>query len=140
MVFVFGSNEAGIHGAGAAAYARKFRGAILGKGLGRMGDSFAIPTKDQNIETLSLKVIRDYVNIFVSYARQEPTTNFMVSAVGCGLAGLTAEIMAPMFVDASDNCWFDSTWAEYLPGKKIWGTFVNGKYEHTHEYCEAMDE
>ena len=53
-IFVFGSNLAGRHGAGAALYARQYRGAIYGKGVGLQGNSYAIPTKDFNIKTLSL--------------------------------------------------------------------------------------
>ena len=64
-IFVFGSNLSGIHGAGAALYARKHYGAELSVGIGRTGDSYAIPTKDHKINTLSLDVIEKYVDEFI---------------------------------------------------------------------------
>ena len=63
-IFVFGSNEAGIHGAGAARTALKW-GAVLGVGTGLMGQTYAIPTKDKNLNTLELGDIKDYVDLFI---------------------------------------------------------------------------
>ena len=68
QVFVFGSNEAGLHGAGAARVAYEKHGARWGKGFGHYGNSFAIPTKNLNIETLELNTIRKYVEAFLQYA------------------------------------------------------------------------
>jgi len=99
-VFVFGSNEAGRHGAGAALYAHHALGATPGGGHGMMKNrrSYAIPTKDQFLNTLPLEAIEKYVNNFVYYASNiEPTLQFFVSEVGCGLAGYTPEQIAPMF-------------------------------------------
>jgi len=45
-IFIFGSNEAGRHGKGAALHARQHHGAEYGVGVGRTGDAYAIPTKD----------------------------------------------------------------------------------------------
>jgi hypothetical protein len=100
QIFVFGSNEAGRHGAGAAKTAVKW-GAIYGVGEGLKGQTYAIPTKDKNIETLNLENINDYVVNFYHFAKINTDLDFLVTEIGCGLAGLTPEQIAPMFKEAS---------------------------------------
>lgn len=102
-IFVFGSNEAGRHGAGAAAYAVLEHGAKYGKAYGLQGNSFAIPTKDKYIKTLSLNMINVYVEKFLEFANKHPEMTFMLTAIGCGLAGYKPEQIAPMFEDAPEN-------------------------------------
>lgn len=109
-IFVFGSNLAGRHGAGAALCARKEHGAVYGVGLGRTGNSWAIPTKDQSIQTLPLKRIEQYVGMFIAYARLHPELSFQVTAIGTGLAGYSHEQIAPMFRDAPSNCILPMEW------------------------------
>jgi hypothetical protein len=99
QVFVFGSNESGRHGRGAALTAKQW-GARNGQGFGLMGQTFGIPTKDGNMKTLSLGKIRTYVEGFIAHAIANPTKEFLVTRIGCGLAGLTAEQIAPMFFTA----------------------------------------
>lgn len=118
--FVFGSNEAGFHGAGAAKYAVEHHGAVMGVGFGIAGNSFAIPTKDKTIRTLPLAVINDYVDEFIQYAKDNPRLKFQVTQVGCGLAGYKPWQIAPMFKEAPDNCLFDKAWSQYLHGKNYW--------------------
>lgn len=124
MIFVFGSNLAGIHGAGAAKTAHREHGAVWGEGVGHCGNSYALPTKDSNIKTLPLDPqIRYYVDAFVEYARQHPALEFKVTRVGCGLAGYKDSEIAPLFINAGDNCFFDEKWRPWLGGKrKYWGT------------------
>lgn len=117
-IFVFGSNEAGIHGAGAAKEAKKNHGAMYGVGKGLCGRSYAIPTKDKNIQTLPLDKIKIYVDEFLNFARQCLTTNpeyeFFVTRIGCGLAGYRNSQIAPMFSSAPSNCKLDEQWSPYL--------------------------
>lgn len=120
MIFVFGSNLAGIHGAGAARYAYQFEGARWKQGEGHRGNSYAIPTKDMHIETLPLNIIQDCVNQFIKYAKESPELEFKVTRIGCGLAGYTNTDIAPMFKDAPMNCFFDREWASYLPKHHTW--------------------
>lgn len=123
MVFVFGSNLAGNHGAGAARYALDNHGAIYGQGMGHQGNSYAIPTKDSNLNTMRLSTISEYVDMFLEYARKNPHLTFKVTRVGCGLAGYSSDDIAPMFIGASDNCYFDTEWYGYLGGSyNYWGT------------------
>lgn len=121
-VFVFGSNEAGIHGAGAAKAALKLHGAKWSYGVGHHGNSYAIPTKNYSIRTLPLRKVEEYINQFIEYAKDHPELTFKVTCIGCGLAGFTHYQIAPLFNSAPDNCLFDELWKEYLPKHKYWGT------------------
>ncbi len=123
MIFCFGSNEAGIHGAGAAKTAYEKHGARWGKSYGHHGDSWAIPTKDDQIQTMPLSRIEDYVKGFLAYARGHPKLTFKVTQIGCGLAKLDARDIAPLFRLAPSNCTFDRAWEPWL-GKdhRYWGT------------------
>lgn len=99
-VFVFGSNLGGRHGAGAARLACEW-GAIWGQATGLQGRTYAIPTKDASVQnTLSIDEIRPYANEFIQYARDHPNLVFLLTDVGCGLAGLCAEEVAPLFQEA----------------------------------------
>lgn len=111
-VFVFGSNEAGSHGAGAARYACTHYGAAWGTGFGRSGRTFAIPTKDANIETRDLASIAHDVRHFLSHARENDRMRFVVTRIGCGLAGYTDEEIAPLFRDAPENCDLPEGWRQ----------------------------
>lgn len=113
-IFVFGSNLAGRHGAGAALYARDHCGAIYGVGQGRTGGAYALPTKDRNIKTLPLTEIAAYVALFVAHARENPGEEFYVTRIGCGLAGYTDAQIAPMFAGAPDNCELPIGWREII--------------------------
>lgn len=113
-IFVFGSNEAGIHGAGAAYHAHRHYHAEWGVGVGRTGDTYAIPTKDYKIKTLPLHVINEYVLEFLEYAEQHPELTFNITKIGCGLAGYVSTDIAPMFEDAPANCKLDSEWMEII--------------------------
>ena len=96
-IFVFGSNLAGFHGGGAARIAYEDFGAEWGVGVGRTGQCYAIPTMQGGVET-----IRPYVDEFISYAEQHPELMFLVTRIGCGIAGFTDEQIAPLFAAAHD--------------------------------------
>jgi len=96
-IFVFGSNLAGIHGAGAARLAFDRFGAVWGVGIGHQGKSYALPTKDKDINTLSLPEITNHVVDFLEYAKNHPEFTFLVTKIGCGLAGWDVEDIAPCF-------------------------------------------
>lgn len=103
MIFVFGSNLAGRHGKGAALFAVKNRGAIYGQGVGRQGNSYAIPTKDEKLQTLPLETIKFFVDQFIAYAEDHPEEEFQLTPIGCGLAGYIPAQIAPMFKHAPIN-------------------------------------
>lgn len=112
VVFVFGSNDKGIHGAGAALFARQACGAELGVSRGFTGNSYAIATKDENMRTKPLEEIIPQIQEFVRISRTQEF-RFLVSAVGCGLAGYKARDIAPHFKSAM-YCYFSSDWLPYL--------------------------
>lgn len=114
QIFVFGSNLAGIHGAGAARFAYKELGAVMGCGIGFTGSCYAIATKDLAIETLELRLIEDQVELFKKLAFEYSKFDYIVTKIGCGLAGYTDAEIAPMFKGAPDNCLFHKDWKEYL--------------------------
>lgn len=97
-VFVFGSNLEGMHGGGAARTAYQRFGAVWGEGVGHHGQSYAIPTMHGGVEQ-----IRPYVDEFVEYARANTHLRFLVTRIGCGIAGFRDEQIAPLFSEAL-NC------------------------------------
>ena len=97
-VFVFGSNLAGNHAGGAARIAREKFGAIMGQGVGLQGQSYAIPTMQGGVET-----IRPYVDEFIKFAAINYTKRFLVTKIGCGIAGFSVEEIAPLFDSAIDR-------------------------------------
>lgn len=96
-VFVFGSNLAGRHGGGAAKLAAEKFGVTYGVGIGHEGKSYALPTKDERIQTLPLDEIGKHVGNLIVYAAAHPELTFLVTRVGCGLAGYTPAEIAPLF-------------------------------------------
>ncbi|PHS03650.1 MAG: hypothetical protein COA78_17530 [Blastopirellula sp.] len=87
MIFVFGSNLSGIHGAGAAKYALEKHGAEWGVGEGLTGQSYALPTKGLNIVDMTFDEVDESIVTFVNFAKDNPTLTFHLTPVGCGLAG-----------------------------------------------------
>ena len=94
-IFVFGSNLDGLHGGGAARTACREYGAIGGQGVGLQGKSYAIPTMQGGVET-----IQPYVNEFIQFAKNNPNKIFLVTEIGCGIAGFTPKDIAPLFKEA----------------------------------------
>ncbi len=99
-IFVFGSNLIGVHGAGAAKKAIEF-GAEKGNPIGRQGNTYAIPTKDAYIKNaLSINEIEAYIKTFIDYAKITPEFTYLVTPIGCGLAGYSPKEIAPLFSEA----------------------------------------
>ena len=96
-IFVFGSNLKGMHGGGAAYFAYRKFGAIMGQGVGLQGQSYAIPTMQGGVET-----IRPYVDEFIAFAKEHQDLTFLVTRIGCGIAGFTDEEISPLFEKAHD--------------------------------------
>ena len=96
-IFVFGSNLAGSHGGGAAWIAYQRFGAIMGQGVGLQGQSYAIPTMQGGVET-----IEPYVEQFIDFAFRHRELKFLVTRIGCGIAGFTAYEIAPLFLKVID--------------------------------------
>ena len=95
-VFVFGSNVRGKHYGGAAAFAVKRFGAVMGQGEGLQGQSYAIPTME------GMDNMRAAVERFIAFANEHPELTFLVTPIGCGIAGYTPEDVAPLFAEAKN--------------------------------------
>ena len=94
--FLFGRNLAGMHGGGAARIAHLSFGPVMGNGDGIQGQSYAIPTMQGGVDT-----IRPYVDKFIAYAKQHPEQHFLVTRIGCGIAGFSPDEIAPLFAEAA---------------------------------------
>ncbi|WP_194419978.1 A1S_2505 family phage non-structural protein [Microbacterium abyssi] len=107
-IFVFGSNAGGLHGGGAARVAHERFGAVWGEGHGHHGQSYAIDTMS------GLDVLASEANDFVAYAAARPDLRFLLTPVGCGIAGYTPEEVAPLFTGLPDNVTVPASFAPYL--------------------------
>lgn len=94
-IFVFGSNLEGQHGGGAALLAYRKWGAIWGQGVGLQGQTYGIPTMQGGVETIA-----PYVDEFIRFAQEYPKLIFLVTEIGCGIAGFRPEEIAPLFKEA----------------------------------------
>ncbi len=98
-IFVFGSNLQGFHAGGAAFTARMNFGAVMGNSDGIQGQSYAIPTMQGGVET-----IKPYVDKFIDFAAEHPELDFLVTRIGCGIAGFTPDEIAPLFAKCAHMC------------------------------------
>ena len=125
-IFVFGSNEAGRHGKGAAKTALKF-GAIYGRGKGQNGNTYAIPTMNYSItKSVPMNKLEKCIRDFIKYTKKHPQYTYLVTKIGCGLAGLKVKDIAPLFEEAFniDNI--------YLP-QEFWRIIMHNIYEKEDE-------
>ena len=110
-IFVFGSNLEGIHGGGAARLAYNKFGAIWGQGVGLQGQSYGIPTMHGGVED-----IKPYVDEFIEFAKSHPELTFLVTRIGCGIAGFRDEDIAPLFKECikMENICLPKSFHEYI--------------------------
>ena len=110
-VFVFGSNLQGMHGGGAARVAHEKFGAVWGEGIGLQGQSYAIPTMHGDVDAIA-----PYVNDFIAFAKEHPELKFLVTEIGCGIAGFRISEMAPLFKEAlkMENIYLPERFIEVL--------------------------
>lgn len=117
-IFVFGSNLRGVHGAGAAKEAFERYGARWGQGIGLSGMSYAIPTKDRQIETMRLASIQTHVSDFIWFAKSRGNLHkkFFITPIGTGLAGYSHEQICPLFQSGWQlaNCEWPREWKELM--------------------------
>lgn len=97
-IFIFGSNLEGQHHGGAARTAHDLFGAEWGVGVGPTGKCYAIPTMHGGIQD-----IKPYVDDFVEYVKKHPNNRFLVTRVGCGIAGFKDREIAPLFKEIKDT-------------------------------------
>lgn len=109
-VFVFGSNKLGHHHAGAARAAMDKFDAQWGVGDGPTGKCYAISSMEGLLE------MAKNVNRFVLYASEHPEQIFLVTPIGCGIAGYTPLQIAPLFMKAVvlPNVYLPKIFWEYI--------------------------
>lgn len=139
-IFVFGSNLSGIHGAGAAKYARLHHGAVMGQGIGLQGSSYALPTKGVNISFMPLTDIGRHVAAFISFAKIRPDLTFRVTRVGCGLAGFKDTEIAPLFRAALElpNVRLPKGWRHYVTTGEV-VPFHDEAEDEPVEFTQALE-
>ena len=115
-IFVFGSNLQGYHGGGAARLAMNQWGAVWGQGTGLQGQTYAIPTMQGGIGT-----IRPYIDQFIKFAQNDPERTFLVTEIGCGIAGFRPADIAPLFKNAINipNIWMPQRFWEILQEEEV---------------------
>ena len=115
-IFVFGSNLQGYHGGGAARLAMNQWGAVWGQGTGLQGQTYAIPTMQGGIGT-----IRPYIDQFIKFAQNDPERTFLVTEIGCGIAGFRPADIAPLFKNAINipNIWLPQRFWERLQEEEV---------------------
>lgn len=109
-IFVFGSNLAGRHGAGAAKTAYEQYKYPWGYAIGLYGRAYGIPTKGLTLKPLPRQRIAEYVQVFLKDARKQQQHRFIVTRVGCGFAGFTDDQIAPLFFGAPANVSLPPAW------------------------------
>lgn len=107
-VFVFGSNAHGAHGGGAARIAYDRFGAVWGEGHGHHGRTYAIDTMS-GLDTLGAEA-----RVFVEYAASHPELRFLLTPVGCGIAGYTPAQVAPLFTGLPPNVTVPASFVPHL--------------------------
>jgi hypothetical protein len=114
VIFVFGSNQGGVHAGGAARDAKEHFGAVMGIQFGLRGRSFAIPTLDSDYQQLPLDAIKASVTLFLRFATGRPDHLFYVTPIGTGIAGFSHDQIAPLFAGAPSNCLLPPEWTALL--------------------------
>jgi len=119
-IFIFGSNSLGNHFSGAARIAFDKFGAILGQGSGLQGSSYGIDTMS------GIDVIKREVNRFLFFASTRPDKTFLVTEIGCGIAGFSPEQIAPLFKQALqlNNVYLPQRFINILTPKTMLNTFM----------------
>jgi hypothetical protein len=127
-IFVFGSNTEGRHGAGAALQALQKFGASYGRGVGMVGQSYAIPTRKSVkhegcwiLVTLSVNEIGYYVDDFMNFTQVHKELNFLVTEIGCGFAGYKPSDIAPLFLKSANykNVFLPQSFIDHLEKEKM---------------------
>ena len=110
-IFVFGSNLEGQHLGGAAKVAYEKFGAKWGEGVGFTGKCYAIPTMHGGIEK-----IKPYVDEFIKQVKLNKQLHFLVTKIGCGIAGFSVDEIAPLFKElmSCENASIPKEFYDYL--------------------------
>ena len=143
QIFVFGSNMNGNHAGGAARLAVEKFGAIMGKAKGIQGQSYAIPTLDKDMQKVTEEELIVFLGNFRNYANEHPEKEFLLTAIGTGIAGFDSNYMAYMVLRANlpDNVTLPKEFVK-IKGYKGFNpdlTCRDFQYEEGKDYEETGD-
>lgn len=110
QIFVFGSNLAGMHNGGAALTAKELFGAKRGVGEGLTGMCYAFPTLDKIFRKRTKRALRESVHRFYEIAEENPDKEFLMTKIGCGIAGFAEMEMKSLFKKAPKNVILPKGW------------------------------
>lgn len=110
QVFVFGSNLAGNHLGGAAKVAHEKFGAEMGVGEGITGQCYAFPTLAKNMDQIPHWKLEKHVEKFFEVAKNNPDKEFILTKVGCGIAGYPEEYVKYLFIESPSNVTKSKGW------------------------------
>ncbi len=103
QIFVFGSNLNGNHAGGAARQAYDTFGAVWGQGVGLQGQSYAIPTLDENMQKMSLERIGSHLEDLVRHAGMNEDKEYLLTPIGQGIAGFSKEEIESILPELPKN-------------------------------------
>jgi|SRR3990167_3736101 len=132
-IWVFGSNIGGNHTRGASRIARDSFGAAHGCGIGPSGQSYAIPTIDDQFNRLPLSQIALHVANFIRFAAEQPERSFFVTDVGCDRSGPRNHRpadMAMLFADVPAHCSLPEAWRPFILKPRKTGDFLPSTPHH----------
>lgn len=118
-VFVFGSNEEGLHMGGAANVAYHKFGAVWGEGEGHHGQSYAIPTLDSKLSKITRTELKRYISEFVGYVLMNQNLTFYLTKIGCGIAGWDIEDVKELFWQVIEEERTEEADEQFLPANLI---------------------
>lgn len=143
QIFVFGSNALGYHTGGASGTARKKFGAIWGQTEGLQGQSYAIPV-DYGKDVRKDNEVKAAVDRFIAFAKEHSELFFLVTRVGCGIAGYHDDEMAQFFKEAMElrNVSLPKSFVDALRGRINYDMerFVKEQDTGWATYSEALSE
>lgn len=96
-IFVFGSNLCGCHKGGAARIAYENFEATWGEAEGLTGQSYAIPTLNENMEKVSEEALEASIDKFIDFVLNNQQLTFYLTKIGCGIAGWNIEDVKRIF-------------------------------------------
>ncbi len=110
QVFIFGSNLAGRHAGGAARQAHEDFRAEWGVGEGLTGKCYAFPTLDENHQKRSDEDLKESVKKLWLTVVANHDKEFLLTKVGCGIAGYSENYMRDLFKGFPKNLIKPENW------------------------------
>ena len=102
-IFVFGSNRLGNHIGGAANVAFREFGASWGVGEGLTSNTYALPTLDEQYNQVTMDELYESFVKFLKCVASNQDKLFLLTPVGCGIAGFDTNQVADVFWRAVKN-------------------------------------